>query len=90
MYGRTISDLFSFYPCLNAGVLTGHKNCRDKIVRELVPFTASVLLKASKNSDDGNDMEVLLSGVAPLSDEISWLKQEAARGDVPLFNVIVL
>lgn len=51
-------------PCLNAGVLTGHKNCRDKIVRELVPFTASVLLKASKNSDDGNDMEVLLSGVS--------------------------
>ncbi|KAL9389320.1 hypothetical protein Peur_017925 [Populus x canadensis] len=62
---------------------------RDKIVRELVPFTASVLLKASKNSDDGNDMEVLLSGVAPLSDEISWLKQEAAKGNVPLFNVIV-
>lgn len=69
-------------PCVNAGVLTAS-------VRELVPFTASVLLKASKNSDDGNDMEVLLSGVAPLSDEISWLKQEAAKGNVPLFNVIV-
>ncbi|KAJ6899580.1 hypothetical protein NC652_025897 [Populus alba x Populus x berolinensis] len=35
-----------------------------KLLRELVPFTASVLLKASKNSDDGNDMEVLLSGVS--------------------------
>jgi len=34
-------------------------------------------------------MEVLLSGAAPLSDEISWLKQEAAMGNVPLFNVIV-
>lgn len=32
-------------------------------------------------------MEVLLSGLAPPSDEISWLKQEAARGNVPLLNV---
>ncbi|KAJ6910402.1 hypothetical protein NC652_021165 [Populus alba x Populus x berolinensis] len=58
-------------------------------VREFVPFSASVLLKASKNSDDNSDMEVILSGLASLSDEISWFKQEAAKWDVPLSDVIV-
>lgn len=58
-------------------------------VREFVPFAASVLLKASKNSDDNSDMEVILSGLASLSDEISWFKQEAAKWDVPLSDVIV-
>ncbi|KAF9677226.1 hypothetical protein SADUNF_Sadunf08G0085900 [Salix dunnii] len=57
-------------------------------VREFVPFTASVLLKASKNSDDSSDMEVILRGLASLSDEISWFKQEAAKWDVPLSDVI--
>nr|AGM20687.1 PM36 [Populus tomentosa] len=58
-------------------------------VREFVPFAASVLLKASKNSDDNSDMEVILSGLASLSDEISWFKQEAAKWDVPLSDVVV-
>ncbi|CAK7326369.1 unnamed protein product [Dovyalis caffra] len=58
-------------------------------VREFVPFAASVLLKASKNSDDSSDMEVVLSALASLSDEISWFKKEAAKWDVPLSNVIV-
>lgn len=48
-----------------------------------------MLLKASKNSDDNSDMEVILSGLASLSDEISWFKQEAAKWDVPLSDVVV-
>lgn len=58
-------------------------------VREFVPFAASVLLKASKNADDNSDMEVILSGLASLSDEISWFKQEAAKWDVPLSDIVV-
>ncbi|KAL5983550.1 hypothetical protein ACLOJK_017637 [Asimina triloba] len=56
-------------------------------VREFVPFVASVLLKASKESDDGSDVEVILGGVASLHDEISWFKKEASKWDVKLLGV---
>ncbi|XP_058083468.1 bifunctional TENA-E protein [Magnolia sinica] len=56
-------------------------------VREFVPFIASILLKASRESNDGSDMEVILGGVAALHDEISWFKKEASKWDVPLTGV---
>lgn len=58
-------------------------------VREFVPFVASVLIKASKESDDSNDMEVILGGLASLNDEIAWFKSEASKWDVPLSNTVV-
>ncbi|KDP27900.1 hypothetical protein JCGZ_18980 [Jatropha curcas] len=58
-------------------------------VREFVPFVASVLLKACKNSEDGNDMEVILGGLASLNDEIAWFKSEASKWDVSLSNTVV-
>lgn len=61
-----------------------------KFVREFVPFSASVLIKASKNSDDSsNDMEVLLGGLASLNDEIEWFKKEASKWGVHLSNIMV-
>lgn len=57
-------------------------------VREFVPFVASVLLKACKQSDDsGSDMEVILGGMASLNDELSWFKKEASKWDVLLSSV---
>ena len=59
-------------------------------VREFVPFAASVLIKASKNSDDGShDVEVLLGGLASLNDEIEWFKKEASKWGVSLSNIMV-
>ncbi|WOL10277.1 putative bifunctional TENA-E protein [Canna indica] len=57
-------------------------------VREFVPFLASILLKACKHSDDESDMEVLLGGMAALSDELAWFRKEASKWDVNLAGVI--
>lgn len=57
-------------------------------VRAFVPFVASVLLKACKESDEGSDMEVILGGVASLNDEISWFKAEASKWNVPLTTLV--
>lgn len=56
-------------------------------VREFVPFLASVLLKAWKESDDNADVEVILGGVAALNDELSWFKKEASKWDVHLHDI---
>ncbi|CAL1397388.1 unnamed protein product [Linum trigynum] len=56
-------------------------------VREFVPFMASVLIKASKQSPE--DMEVVLGGLASLSGEIDWFKREASKRDVSLANLTV-
>lgn len=56
---------------------------------QFVPFTASVLIKASKTLDDSNDMEFILGGLASLNDEIAWFRQEASKWDVALSNIIV-
>ncbi|KAF7837725.1 putative bifunctional TENA-E protein [Senna tora] len=56
-------------------------------VRAFVPFVASVLIKAWKESDDSSDMEVILRGMASLDDEIAWFKREASKWDVPLSDV---
>ncbi|CAN1195011.1 Probable bifunctional TENA-E protein [Linum perenne] len=56
-------------------------------VRYFIPFVASVLIKASKQSDD--DMEMVLGGMVSLSDEINWFKQEASKWDVPLSNLTI-
>ena len=57
-------------------------------VRAFVPFVASVLVKACKQSDDSADMEVILGGMASLPDEISWFKREASKWGVPLSDVV--
>ncbi|KAK3008169.1 hypothetical protein RJ639_013981 [Escallonia herrerae] len=57
-------------------------------VRAFVPFIASVLVKASKESDDSSDIEVILSGMASLNDEIAWFKKEASRFGVSLTSVV--
>ncbi|KAK6122585.1 hypothetical protein DH2020_043668 [Rehmannia glutinosa] len=53
-------------------------------VRAFVPFVASVLLKAWKESDDNADIDVILGGVAALNDEIAWFKTEASKWGVAL------
>lgn len=57
-------------------------------VRAFVPFVASTLVKAWKQSGDTNDIEVILGGLASLNDEISWFKKEASKWDVSLSNVV--
>lgn len=56
-------------------------------VRAFVPFVSSVLLKACRESDDNSDMEVLLSGLAALNDEIAWFKKEASKWGVVLSSI---
>ncbi|TMW92769.1 hypothetical protein EJD97_012589 [Solanum chilense] len=55
----------------------------------LVPFAASVLVKAWKESIDSYDVEVILAFLAYLNDEISWLKQEAPKWHISLTSVVV-
>ncbi|XP_049380302.1 probable bifunctional TENA-E protein [Solanum stenotomum] len=55
----------------------------------LVPFAASVLLKAWKESINNSDVEVILGGLAYLNDEISWLKQEASKWHISLASVVL-
>lgn len=58
-------------------------------VRAFVPFVASVLMKAWKESDDrDDDTEIILGGVAALNDEIAWFKKEASKWDVRLSEII--
>ena len=57
-------------------------------VREFVPFVASVLIKACKESDDSSDMEIILGGVASLNDEIAWFKKEASKWGVELSTIV--
>ncbi|XP_059307661.1 probable bifunctional TENA-E protein isoform X1 [Lycium ferocissimum] len=57
-------------------------------VRAFVPFVASLLLKAWKESDDDSDVEVILGGVAALNDEISWFKREASKWSVSLSSIV--
>lgn len=57
-------------------------------VRAFVPFVASVLVKAWKESVDGGDMEIILGGMASLNDEICWFKNEASRFHVSLTSVV--
>lgn len=57
-------------------------------VRAFVPFVASVLIKAWKESDCSGDMEVILGGMASLEDEISWFKTEANKWGISLSDVV--
>ncbi|KAJ9699774.1 hypothetical protein PVL29_005577 [Vitis rotundifolia] len=57
-------------------------------VRAFVPFSASVLLKACKESDNSSDMEVILGGMASLNDEIAWFKKEAPKWGVELSTIV--
>ncbi|KAM5568784.1 putative bifunctional TENA-E protein [Rosa sericea] len=54
-------------------------------VRAFVPFVASLVVKAWKKSDDSHgDVEVILSGLAALNDEIDWFKKQASKWGVDL------
>jgi len=57
-------------------------------VRAFVPFVASVLIKACKESDDSDDVEVILGGMASLKDEILWFKREANKWGISLSDVV--
>ncbi|KAK6775278.1 hypothetical protein RDI58_026279 [Solanum bulbocastanum] len=57
-------------------------------VRAFVPFIASLLLKAWKESDDDSDIEVILGGIAALNDEVSWFKREASKWSVSLSSTV--
>ena len=57
-------------------------------VRAFVPFVASVLLKAWKESDESSDMEVILGGMAALNDELAWFKKEASKRGVSLSDIV--
>ncbi|CAA7388978.1 unnamed protein product [Spirodela intermedia] len=57
-------------------------------VRGFVPFVASVLLKASRESDDETDMETILGGMASLYEELSWFRTEAFKWGLPLLDII--
>ncbi|XP_034198903.1 probable bifunctional TENA-E protein [Prunus dulcis] len=57
-------------------------------VRAFVPFVASVLIRAYEKGDESSgDMEVILSGLGSLNDEIAWFKQEASKWGVDLSQV---
>ncbi|CAI9118984.1 OLC1v1020631C1 [Oldenlandia corymbosa var. corymbosa] len=58
-------------------------------VRAFIPFVASVLIKASKESsaDACDDLEVILGGMVALNDELNWFKKEASKWGVSLSNV---
>ncbi|KAL0367794.1 UNVERIFIED_CONTAM: putative bifunctional TENA-E protein [Sesamum radiatum] len=57
-------------------------------VRAFVPFVASLLLKAWKESDDNSDVDVILGSMADLNDEIAWFKKEASKWGVALNSVV--
>ncbi|OIV91776.1 hypothetical protein TanjilG_14355 [Lupinus angustifolius] len=58
-------------------------------VRAFVPFVASVLTKARKESDDSDhDIEVISRGMASLEDEILWFKNEADKWGISLSNIV--
>ncbi|CAL0330198.1 unnamed protein product [Lupinus luteus] len=57
-------------------------------VRAFVPFVASILIKACKESDDDGDMEIILGGMAALEDEINWFKREATNWGISLSEVV--
>lgn len=59
-------------------------------VRAFVPFMASVLLKAWKESIEGPDLDAILGGVAALNDEIKWFKNEASKRGVSLLSITPL
>ncbi|CAE5967565.1 unnamed protein product [Arabidopsis arenosa] len=57
-------------------------------VRGFVPFVASVLIRACKDSGESSDMEVVLGGLASLNDEIEWFKREGSKWDVDFSTVV--
>ncbi|XP_030506899.2 probable bifunctional TENA-E protein [Cannabis sativa] len=58
-------------------------------VRAFVPFVASLIVKAWKESDDRSDMEVILGGMAALNDELEWFKKEAFKWGVQLSHPLL-
>ncbi|CAI9765821.1 unnamed protein product [Fraxinus pennsylvanica] len=57
-------------------------------VRAFVPFVASILVKAWKETDDSSDIDLILGGMAALNDEIEWFKKEASKWGVALNSVV--
>ncbi|KAF5737020.1 Heme oxygenase-like multi-helical [Tripterygium wilfordii] len=56
-------------------------------VRAFVAFAANVLIKAYKESGNSSDMDVILTGMAALNDEIAWFKREAIKWGVSLSDI---
>lgn len=63
---------------------------QDYIVfmRGIVPLIASVLVKASRASDDKSDVEILLNVMAFANAENDYLKKEASKWKVSLTSVV--
>ncbi|KAL1536298.1 putative bifunctional TENA-E protein [Salvia divinorum] len=57
-------------------------------VRAFVPFIASILVKAWKEGDDEANIDIILSGIATLNDEVSWFKKEASKWGVALDSIV--
>ena len=57
-------------------------------VRAFVPFIASLLVKAWKEGDDEANVDIILSGIATLNDEVSWFKREASKWGVSLDSIV--
>ncbi|KAG6392975.1 hypothetical protein SASPL_147205 [Salvia splendens] len=57
-------------------------------VRAFVPFIASLLVKAWKEGDDEANVDIILSGIATLNDEVSWFKREASKWGVSLDGIV--
>ncbi|XP_041006149.1 probable bifunctional TENA-E protein [Juglans microcarpa x Juglans regia] len=73
-------DLFAYKTWLGQDYL---------FVRAFIPFVASVLIKAWKESDNSStDMEVILSGMASLNEEISWFKSEIPKWGLQLSGIV--
>lgn len=58
------------------------------VFRALVPFVASVLLKAWKESDDKSDVDMLLNIMASMNHENSCFKADASKWSVSLTSVV--
>lgn len=52
-----------------------------------MPFVASLVVKAWRESSD-DDVEVILSGLSPLKDEIEWFKRESNKWGVDLDHLV--
>ncbi|WOH15859.1 hypothetical protein DCAR_0935405 [Daucus carota subsp. sativus] len=72
-------DLSSFKKWLGQNII---------VFRALVPFVASVLVKAWKESDDKSDVDMLLNIMASMNHENSCFKEEASKWRVSLTSVV--
>ncbi|KAF4375896.1 hypothetical protein F8388_004986 [Cannabis sativa] len=90
----TVATTLSFFPIIFSLVFSSQTKIaivgHDYIfVRAFVPFVASLIVKAWKESDDRSDMKVRLGGMDPMNDEREWFKKEAFKWGVQLFHPLL-